>query len=189
MSSNLRKRPRWYIVVAILWFVLLSICIAILLALTLSGAVPYQYEDAFFSVIVPLCLTFAALALAWTLWVVPVLGALHIPANTKLAPSQRRDGILLYTLTPGVFTLVIAGVFGYEHFHGEWRWTTDQRRAVIMFIAGTAMIAIGVFLGRLAIRRLRRASAECRICYACGYDLRGSPTGDCPECGFHSTVG
>lgn len=186
MSSKTRKRPRWYIVVAILWFVLLTIAFAVLLGFTLSGAVPYQYEDAFFSVIVPLCLTFAALAFAWTFWVVPVLGALDIPANTQLAPSKRRSSLLAFTMTPGVLTVIFAAVYAYTHSRDGWTLTTEQRRAGMMFIAGAGMMILGILLGRLAIRRLRRASAECRICYACGYDLRGSPSGDCPECGFTS---
>lgn len=28
-----------------------------------------------------------------------------------------------------------------------------------------------------------------RVCLACGYDLRGSPGGDCPECGEHKPAG
>jgi MFS family permease len=191
MSTTPRKRPRWYIVVAVGWFALSFAVLGLMFVLDTTGVLRNTNRDAYVHIIGISLLTLVALAFAWTCWVVPVLSATDIPLRTKLPPSHRRSSLLMFTLAPGVALLALAVPFGYMHLRDRdwmWTWSTEQRRIAVVFAISVAMIAIGAFVGRLAIRRLRRASAQHRICYTCGYDLRATPTGDCPECGFHTQL-
>ncbi len=54
-----------------------------------------------------------------------------------------------------------------------------------LLIAGAALYTLG-YAGLLASRQDRRATRQ--LCIHCGYDLRGTPTGVCPECGQANDV-
>jgi hypothetical protein len=48
--------------------------------------------------------------------------------------------------------------------------------------AGLAVVLVRLWL----VKRSRRVALRHGMCARCGYDLRGSPTGRCPECGVVS---
>ena len=58
-------------------------------------------------------------------------------------------------------------------------------RSLIMALAGLAMFGMGVSTGWRARALAKRLAAEWGPprCRQCGYDLRGSLAGRCPECG------
>jgi hypothetical protein len=86
--------------------------------------------------------------------------------------------ILLSTIAVplvGMLMLEVGGVWGRESDLTVLIWST---------IAGS----IGLALGFREARRIYPQIAKPRFpegcCHACGYDLRGNPTGSrCPECG------
>ena len=84
--------------------------------------------------------------------------------------------------------------------HGATRWLTvhrkvttapgggsDVRRRLIVNPSGLMLAVVGIgssVLGAVWIgRRLVAARVPGEVCDACGYSLRGSRSGVCPECG------
>ncbi len=183
MSTQPRLRPRWYIVAAFGWFILLGLII-VTIAL-LDAYYILRMERAYFD---PLPITFILLmviAFAWTCWVVPILSASDIPKHTKHPPSQRRASLVMFTLAPGLTLMCLAIAFACIRFR-EHGWAREQNRAAFCFTLGLFLTFVGLVMACVAIHRLRQASAQCGICYACGYDLRASPNNTCSDCGFRS---
>lgn len=87
------------------------------------------------------------------------------------------ERLLVAAVIPSVFYVVPAVLIAFGGARiGWWVWAT---------------IGVGVVLGIVGVRAptwsLRSAARRNRVCWSCGYDLRGVPAGEdgclvCPEC-------
>jgi len=75
------------------------------------------------------------------------------------------------------------GLYQLSQYKGIPFWLD---KVIVGATTGLVMALAMNFLWRNPLRRYLRvqlAAAGIPICIHCGYDLRGSPSGRCPECG------
>lgn len=78
-----------------------------------------------------------------------------------------------------VVAATIAGIPAYRYVSAQT--ASAPAYMVLLPACGYHIIAGGAMLSWGICARMKRTPPWC--CQACGYDLRGSPTGKCPECG------
>ena len=126
-------------------------------------------------------------ALYWTISSIPELGHLSgrerrafvrkvIPFVTRLRLVARP---IILGFAAGLLTVLILRIFWRPGFGPYLTWCTIALVAVVIHLLQVRQI-------RLDIRRhIQKAFAGQRspICLTCGFDLRGTERGVCPECG------
>jgi hypothetical protein len=119
----------------------------------------------------------------------------RFPELDHLSPAQR--SALMAAVPRWTYRVIVwRGVFcGVIVFGAVFGSTRDVLSSDVAVIAGlVAMVATVVALYWLQmkrVRRLMRAEIAAMLkgerppfCFGCGYDLRGSGEGRCPECGL-----
>ncbi len=173
------KKYRWYIVVAIAWPVFLFV-VALPFSLAMQALDHPRVRSEIWSIL--LAILYASLIVGmilWIFWVVPLLAVTDMPRRSKLPPVKRILGIRLFMAMPGVLILALIGI-------GFSMGVSLESLTGIGWFVGIVLIMVGGSLSDRAIRRLREACIRERICFKCGYDLQGSPSLACPECGYDS---
>ena len=74
--------------------------------------------------------------------------------------------------------------YGYSTFNhtdpgGRWTWSGED----FTMPAWLPALIFGIWPTLALGRHIKRRYFSAGICRKCGYDLRGSPSGVCPECG------
>ncbi len=69
--------------------------------------------------------------------------------------------------------------FSIVHPAGKWSWTGTD----FAFPLWLPTLLFGTWPAIALSRHIKRRYFTAGICRKCGYDLRGSPSGNCPECG------
>ena len=87
----------------------------------------------------------------------------------------------LAAVAPGVALLVVSTREDFRDTYG--RWITS-----FAAVYAPAVVTFGLWFPRWLLRRSLRAvmlreDLRPSVCFRCGYDLRATPTGVCPECG------
>lgn len=86
--------------------------------------------------------------------------------------------------------LVFTPLWWWVMVHYEYRlaWElSDRLLQVVLGVQAVGLVAMcvaGWGFNRLVRPRFLANVRERHICYQCSYDLRGTPSGQCPECGF-----
>lgn len=115
----------------------------------------------------------------------PVKSALW---GTMLRESRTQNLLAAFSLIIGMAGAVLGGIYGYYtpvQNDTLFSVTTKGLLAGIFTFAISAVIAIPIFLRRAPIEYFTKNVVNGRmpVCPRCRYDLRGSKSDDCPECG------
>lgn len=131
----------------------------------------------------------------WLTWVHPFFAVNDEGlARHKQVPRLGRELTMLPMWWAGVvilLTVILAVALAFVLM--RQRDSELQGRLVAAFLVSfvaTGMVTVGAWMVRKRVRAiLERNSARWRLCFRCGYDLRGSELGaPCPECGYRSTI-
>ncbi|MEM9252881.1 MAG: hypothetical protein AAGB29_11080 [Planctomycetota bacterium] len=137
---------------------------------------------------------FLAAGVAGTIWsyfVAPPLRAGDL-RHLRWQDTPRKLGASL-AIAPMVPAIICAAVaVGMPSLTMLLIWSSGgpgmELNWLIVWVTWTAPIAIALCLVGYPIRlltqrRFRRTIAAAHICFKCGYNLRGTTSGACPECG------
>lgn len=183
MSSWQARLPKWW-----WWVTAVLFGLSLMLSLTcwLQGDTDWQIIH----------LSQAAMLLVagmfWLCWSCPVLDSSELNPRWTCTPRQRLHNLRWIVLTPAFLFLLIGALAMFsEMVNGlmdgySSDWNQEETIGLIIFVIGLVMVFWSRWLFQQVKRRLQRATLKRRICYECGYDLRGTMDAgrtSCPECG------
>ena len=97
------------------------------------------------------------------------------------------DGRLLRVRTAGLENHVV-DVGTQKIVSSSLNWSTLLRWAVYALLSLPALVGVVCFAQDQGLAWRRRRRARAGECGACGYDLRGNVSGQCPECGVRTST-
>jgi hypothetical protein len=181
-NANGSPRRRWHTVLVLCTLVsgvaVLACCLVLAILMELRGSGPGP-------ILGTVALTAAGLAVAGVFWF--AWGWTFVEAANPIAAGARPPRTRLGMLTR--YALLPAGIVGFwlaimlvlfSRRGGQW---VVNMPVVVGTAAFVTLAAIGWGWRHILKRRVRRSAIESKVCYQCGYDLRASPSSECPECG------
>lgn len=130
-----------------------------------------------------------AAMVVWQAWVFPWFRAADGPSGTAESPQRELRDMRFVIWLPAIglvalcLTLTLAGPM-LEYFDARrWMPTPGASWGLVAAAAIGPVCAWSWWYSRHVSRRFRQRTAAAALCFACGYDLRGTPGQACPECG------
>ncbi|MEX0887063.1 MAG: hypothetical protein WD009_11550 [Phycisphaeraceae bacterium] len=131
----------------------------------------------------------------WVFWIMPILASRDMSAPVPDEPRTHARHISFLPWGPAImpaiygFTvLVLLPPFEYMRF-GRWQWWTEHSLlGLCLLLLSAALAPLGYRLSEHVARRYRQTLAARVRCFGCGYDMRGSASPTCPECGHENEM-
>ena len=185
------KRLRWYSIVGVaLLFVAMVflglpiICFVIEVYWT-GSAIPFVkigigLAAASFGIFV--------LGLSWISWACPWFESGDTNRYWSYAPRLQAWRAKSSIWLAGVFMACIGAgclidAFVFYRRTGSWDWRFSGLAGPILVLVSIILCPPCWWLYRVVSRRYHQTVGRMKICFQCGYDLRGTPGAECPECG------
>ncbi|MEX0652848.1 MAG: hypothetical protein WDZ31_01550 [Phycisphaeraceae bacterium] len=125
----------------------------------------------------------------WQAWVFPWFRAKDGPSEAADTPRQELRDLRFVIWLPIVSLAVIGLLLAVGEpalryvMQGQWQWSAAMTLGFVL-LGGLGPACLWChWLARRVTRRFQQRTADMRLCFHCGYDLRGSPGPTCPECG------
>jgi hypothetical protein len=133
----------------------------------------------------PLSVTTVAVFTVWGCWVCPVLEAGRPDLRRIARPANLARFIRFVIWSPALapFLAAAAGLPIAFVAYGGHLSRIDWVVPTWLIAAWPVSVVVCAIVDRWAMRTLRRALTERRMCLGCGYDLRATAGDACPECG------
>ncbi|MBL1216473.1 MAG: hypothetical protein D8M59_03160 [Planctomycetes bacterium] len=126
----------------------------------------------------------------WLFAVAPIMDAANPNRAWASEPVKHVTILRQFTWAPaaliGLSILGLAVILPLWHYLDSNRWVWGLAPWMIILIPCLiASIVYGLIMKRTLHLRVEAAASSRRICFQCGYDLRGNlSNGRCPECGY-----
>ncbi len=181
------QRRRHVLIAIGLLIASVAACFGFVLVKSMSSRWLNRNEDLVNAIGVTVFLSLGLAFILWTCWGVPYCGALHLLEKEGVIPRSRVGPAKRLTRLPALIFIGMSVMILFVErnpFASGFRWDTKSITALVLFAVGLVLLVIGLIVANATAERIKQTALQCKRCFDCGYDLRGSESGNCPECGL-----